>query len=102
MSITAFIPAFKGSCPAVLFTSSQLGLFLFLGDEALCAVYLFMKVSKERKLQLGEWDASPERMVQLVHILFVLMYAAVMVCNCVMSPRQVCAFSVPGDSRHQM
>lgn len=53
VSISVFIPAFKGSCPMeppvylIL-----LGLFLFTGDKALFAVhFLFLGVSKERRLQ---------------------------------------------------
>lgn len=83
-------------CHVCTYTSSVVRLLLFPGDEALFAAHLsFLEVSKEEKLQREEWAASPERMVHRVHILFALMYAVV-VCNCLMTLEQACAFSVLG------
>lgn len=89
MSITAFVPAFKGSCPTV----PRVYLYRIPaqtvpvpGYEDLFASYLlFLEVSKEEKLQREEWEASPERMEHLVPILFAWTYAA-LVCSCLMSP----------------
>lgn len=79
MSISAFIPAFNGSCPAVpcvyLFPAWTTPIHWRLSP--LCSP-LTISGGQQRgeTLERGR-DASPERMVRLVHILFALMYAVV-------------------------